>query len=146
LKKIGIGKIALMFALHEGAVADRHCEKYEDQGYMLYKGKAGSMETGKIFAAVETAAMREDMIRENYREEHALYHATMEAFGAFCRGQVDLGNVLRSTGLVFSLVRGNLVSGDRASGEWIAVVLYGQIGSPRQGFEHEAVGMGIQPV
>jgi hut operon positive regulator len=70
----------------------------------------------------------------------------MEAFSAYCRGQVDLGNVLRSTGLVFSLVRGNLVSGDRSSGEWIAVVLYGQIGSPRQGFEHEAVGMGIQPV
>lgn len=146
MKKNGIGKIALKLALNEGAALDRYVEKFEDQGYMLYKGKAGSMETGKIFAAVETAAMREDMIRENYREEHALYHAIMEAFSAYCRGQVDLGNVLRSTGLVFSLVRGNLVSGDRSSGEWIAVVLYGQIGSPRQGFEHEAVGMGIQPV
>lgn len=146
MKRTGIGKIALMLALNEGAALDRHIEKFEEQNYMLYRGKAGSMETGKIFAAVETAAMREDMIRENYREEHALYHATMEAFSAYCRGQVDLGNVLRSTGLVFSIARGNLVSGDKSSGEWIAVVFYGQIGSPRQGFEHEAIGMGIQPV
>lgn len=146
MKKSGIGRIALMLALQDGPTAERHVEKFEDHGYMLYKGKAGSMETGKIFAAVETAAMREDMIRENYREEHALYHAIMEAFSAYCRGQVDLGNVLRSTGLVFTIVRGNLVSEDRSSGDWIAVVLYGQIGSPRQGFEHEAIGMGIQPI
>lgn len=146
LKKTGIGKIALQFALAEDIQEIEIIKQFEDHSYLLYKGKAGSMESKTIFAAVETAAMRQDLIRENYREEHALYHATMEAFSGFCRGQVDLGDVLRSTGLVFVIVRGNLVLGDRSSGDWLAVVLYGQIGSPRQGFEHEAIGMGIQPV
>ena len=31
-------------------------------------------------------------------------------------------------------------------GEWIAVVLYGSIGAPTKGFEHEVIGMGINPV
>jgi hut operon positive regulator len=48
--------------------------------------------------------------------------------------------------LTFTIVRGKLVEDDKLSGEWIAVVLYGQIGSPRKGFEHEAIGMGIQPI
>lgn len=146
MKKTGIGKIALQFVLAEDNLEQEIAERFREHGYLMYKGKAGSMESKTIFAAIETAAMRQDLIRENYREEHALYHATMEAFSGFCRGQVDLGDVLRSTGLVFAIVRGNLVLGDRSSGDWLAVVLYGQIGSPRQGFEHEAVGMGIQPV
>ncbi|MBN2284969.1 MAG: hut operon transcriptional regulator HutP [Tissierellales bacterium] len=146
MKKIGIGKIALQLALSDEDQEAEMIEKYEAIGYALYKGKAGSMDSQKIFAAIETAAMRQDLIRENYREEHALYHCTMEAFNGYCRGQIDLGNVLRSTGLVFSIVRGHLISEDKSTGEWLAITLYGQIGSPRQGFEHEAVGMGIQPV
>ncbi|MDP3386540.1 MAG: HutP family protein [Eubacteriales bacterium] len=146
MKKTGIGKIALQFVLAEDHLEQEIAERFGEHGYLMYKGKAGSMESKTIFAAIETAAMRQDLIRENYREEHALYHATMEAFSGFCRGQVDLGDLLRSTGLVFAIVRGNLVLADRSSGDWLAVVLYGQIGSPRQGFEHEAIGMGIQPV
>jgi hut operon positive regulator len=146
LKKTGIGKIALQFVLAEDNLEQEIAQRFGEHGYRMYRGKAGSMESKTIFAAIETAAMRQDLIRENYREEHALYHATMEAFSGFCRGQVDLGDLLRSTGLVFAIVRGNLVLADRSSGDWLAVVLYGQIGSPRQGFEHEAIGMGIQPV
>ncbi|KUK73605.1 MAG: Hut operon positive regulatory protein [Clostridiales bacterium 38_11] len=146
MKKTGIGKVALQFVLVEDTQEQEIAARFGEHGYQMYKGKAGSMESKTIFAAIETAAMRQDLIRENYREEHALYHATMEAFSGFCRGQVDLGDLLRSTGLVFAIVRGNLVLGDRSSGDWLAVVLYGQIGSPRQGFEHEAIGMGIQPV
>ena len=141
----GIGKIALSLA-----IADKSEEKiiktYEEKGYKLLKGHAGSMNAGKIFAAVETAVTREEMIGETYHEEHALYHAISEAFYGYCRGPVALDTVLRTTGLVFSVVKGPLSLGDTENKEWIAVVLYGMIGSPRQGFEHEAIGLGIQPI
>jgi len=144
LEKRGIGKIALLLALSDDM---KELQKYyEDKNYVIYRGQAGSMDAKKIVAAIETAASREDIIRENYHEEHALYHAIIEALSGYCRGQVMLGEVLRSAGLSFTIVRGMLVEDDPSSGNWIAVVLYGQIGSPRRGFEHEAIGMGIQPI
>src|SRR6056297_2076973 len=146
MKKAGIGKIALSIAIADKEEKNSLIEEYSKQNYHILTGQAGSMDSKNIIAAIETTAMRKDFIRENYREEHALYHATMEAFTGYCRGQVELGEVLRSTGLVFTLVRGNLIAGDKSSGDRIAVVLFGQIGSPRHGFEHEAIGMGIQPI
>ncbi len=144
MEKRGIGKIALLLALSDDM---KELQKYyEDKSYVIYRGQAGSMDAKKIVAAIETAASREDIIRENYHEEHALYHAIIEALSGYCRGQVMLGEVLRSAGLSFTIVRGMLVEDDPSSGNWIAVVLYGQIGSPRRGFEHEAIGMGIQPI
>lgn len=145
MNKRGIGKIALLLAIDDGDM-DNLKEFYESKNYVIYKGQAGSMDAKKIVAAIETAASREDIIRENYHEEHALYHAIIEALSGYCRGQVMLGEVLRSAGLTFTIVRGTLIEDDPSSGNWIAVVLYGQIGSPRRGFEHEAVGMGIQPI
>lgn len=145
MEKRGIGKIALLLALSDGDM-DGLQEYYESKKYVILKGQAGSMDAKKIVAAIETAALREDVIRENYHEEHALYHGIIEALSGYCRGQVMLGEVLRSAGLTFTIVRGFLVEDDPSSGKWIAVVLYGQIGSPRRGFEHEAVGMGIQPI
>lgn len=144
MEKRGIGKIALLFALSDDI--DELKAHYENKNYIIYKGQAGSMDAKKIVAAIETAASREDLIRENYHEEHALYHAIIEALSGYCRGQVMLGEVLRSAGLTFTIVRGTLIEDDPASGNWIAVVLYGNIGSPRKGFEHEAIGMGIQPI
>lgn len=144
MEKRGIGKIALLLALAEDV--DSLKKHYEDKNYVVYQGQAGSMDAKKIIAAIETAASREDIIRENYHEEHALYHAIIEALSGYCRGQVLLGEVLRSVGLTYTIVRGTLVEGEPSSGNWIAVVLYGQIGSPRRGFEHEAIGMGIQPI
>lgn len=145
MNKRGIGKIALLLAIDDGDMENLK-EYYEEKNYVIYKGQAGSMDAKKIVAAIETAASREDIIRENYHEEHALYHAIIEALSGYCRGQVMLGEVLRSAGLTFTIVRGTLIEDDPSSGNWIAVVLYGQIGSPRRGFEHEAVGMGIQPI
>lgn len=145
MNKRGIGKIALLLAIDDGDM-DKLKEYYEGKNYVIFKGQAGSMDAKKIVAAIETAASREDIIRENYHEEHALYHAIIEALSGYCRGQVMLGEVLRSAGLTFTIVRGTLIEDDPSSGNWIAVVLYGQIGSPRRGFEHEAVGMGIQPI
>ncbi len=146
MENIGIGKLAIKLAIAEEQDVQSLTEEIGKLGYVVYRGRAGSMDAKNIFASVETAAMRQDLIRENYREEHALYHGIMEAFSGYCRGQVDLGNVLRSTGLVYTIVRGPLVHGVKGSGDWIAVVMYGLIGSPRQGFEHEAIGMGIQPI
>jgi len=145
MKKKGIGKIALLLALTDVDV-EKLQNFYESKNYVIFKGQVGSMDAKKIVAAIETAASREDIIRENYHEEHALYHAIIEALSGYCRGQVMLGEVLRTAGLTFSIVRGNLIEDDISSGDWIVVVLYGQIGSPRRGFEHEAVGMGIQPI
>lgn len=142
MEKIGIGKIALLLAIND----DEKLKKQYEDHYTIYKGQAGSMDAKKIIASIETAAYRENIIRENYHEEHALYHAVIEALSGYCRGQVMLGEVLRSAGLTFTIVKGTLIDGDASSGNWIAVVLYGQIGSPRRGFEHEAIGMGIQPI
>lgn len=143
--KSGIGKIALSLAISEKS-DDKIIENYRAIGYQLLKGHAGSMEAGKIYAAVETAVTREKMIGDAYREEHALYHAISEAFYGYCRGPVALDDVLRTTGLVFAVVKGPLAVGDKKNGQWIAVVLYGLIGSPHKGFEHEAIGMGVQPI
>lgn len=145
MEKRGIGKIALTLAISSEDI-DETIKYYENKNYKIYKGQAGSMDPKKIVAAIETAILRENIIGENYHEEHAAYHAIIEALSGYCRGQVMLGEVLRSAGLTFTIVRGKLVEDDDMSGNWIAVVLYGQIGSPRRGFEHEAIGMGIQPI
>jgi len=142
----GIGKIALQIALSDQDIGQKIIEKYENKGYISVRGQVGTMDVKKIYAAVETAVYREDMIRENYHEEHALYHAISEALSGYCRGSVALDTVLRTTGLEFAVVRGELVIDEVSGGDWIAVVLYGFIGSPRRGFEHEAIGLGIQSI
>ncbi|MCG8401942.1 MAG: transcriptional regulator [Firmicutes bacterium] len=145
-KSMKLGKLALLLVL--GSEDDR--KKLEkigaELGYRLYKGKVGSMDSTKIFAAVETAAKKEGLIRDIYREEHAIYHSVLEAYNAICRGQMGLGNVLRSAGLVFSIVRGPRMPGDAEDGDWVAVALYGNMGAPIKGFEHEVIGLGINPV
>lgn len=117
-----------------------------DLGYKICKGRVGSMDSTKIFAAVETAAKKEGFVKPVYREEHAIYHCVLDAYNAICRGQAGLGNVLRTVGLVFCIVRGPRVAGDKSDGEWIAVALYGNMGAPIKGFEHEVLGLGINPV
>ncbi len=144
-KNTGIGKIAISLAISDHN-EDKIIELYQKKGYSLIKGQVGAMDASKIFAAVETAVFRQNIIKENYHEEHALYHAISEAFNGYCRGPVALESVLRTTGLVFTVVRGNLFVNDKENGQWIAVVLYGLIGSPRRGFEHEAIGMGVQSI
>ena len=144
-KKMGIGKLAITLAVSDNS-DDKIIDYYQKKGYKLIKGHVGAMDASKIFAAVETAVIRQNIIQENYHEEHALYHAISEAFNGYCRGPVALDSVLRTTGLVFSVIRGNLSVDDDKNGEWIVVVLYGLIGSPRRGFEHEAIGMGVQSI
>ena len=104
-------------------------------------GRVGTMEIEKVIAAVETAASREGLISSEYAEEHALYHAIIEALHGVGRGQLALGTLLRTVGLRFAAVRGPRLPGDQTM--WIAVALYGTIGQPVKGNEHEVVGLGI---
>ncbi|ART76002.1 transcriptional regulator [Sutcliffiella horikoshii] len=109
-------------------------------------GKVGSMDSQKVVAAIETAAKREGIIKsDGYRETHALYHAIMDALSGVTRGQVQLGSVMRTVGLRFSVVRGNPYE-ELEEGDWIAVALYGTIGAPVRGSEHETIGLGINHI
>ncbi len=139
-----IGRTAIMFALSDGELEGQIRKQAETKGFKMIKGKVGSMSTEKIFAAVETAAQREGLIRKDYyRDTHALYHAILDAFVGICRGQLGLGDMLRTVGLMFTVVKGPRTVQHSEDGEWIAVVLYGTIGAPVKGYEHETIGLGI---
>lgn len=149
MEALSIGKIAVLYAISTKTEGEEIYKKASKLGYRLYKGSVGSMDSAKIFAAVETAAKKEGMIHPIYREEHSIYHSILEAYTAICRGQGGLGNVLRSAGLSFSIVRGPRMPNDISStddGDWIAIVLYGNMGAPIKGYEHEVIGLGINPV
>lgn len=139
-----IGKTAIMFALAGEEMEEKLRQEAALRGFALIKGRVGSMNTEKIFAAVETAAQREGLLsQEHYREKHALYHATLEAFAGICRGQIGLGDMLRTVGLIFAVARGPRRTDQLEDGDWVAVVLYGTIGAPVKGYEHETIGLGI---
>lgn len=137
-----IGKSAMLLLLTERSEEDwnRH---FNELNWSYCTGRIGSMDSQKIVAAIETAAKRSDIVREDlYREMHALYHAIMEALTGVTRGQTQLGEILRTVGLSFSVVRGTPYAQEE-EGEWIAVALYGTIGAPVKGLEHETIGLGI---
>lgn len=144
--EITIGKLAVSLAVSSAAEEQQLMQIAEKAGYRYYKGRVGSMESEKIFAAIETAAKRRGLFQDIYREEHALYHSILDAFHGICRGEVALGSILRTAGLIFSIVRGPRIAGDYSDGEWLAVALYGTIGAPIKGFEHEAMGLGINHI
>ena len=138
-----IGRIAMLFAL---ADAGETLTTPLPNGWRYCTGKAGSMNSQKIVAAMETAAKSSHIIETDvYRETHALYHAIMEALYGVTRGQVQLGDVLRTVGLRFAIVRGNPYD-RKQEGDWLAVALYGTIGAPVRGSEHEAIGLGINHI
>jgi hut operon positive regulatory protein len=141
IEKQRIGKNAVLLAMLEEGDSVTFPEKWKS-----CRGKVGSMESHKVVAAVETAAKKNGIITSSlYRESHALYHAIMEALHGVTRGQVQLGDVLRTVGLRFAIVRGNPYENDK-EGDWIAVALYGTIGAPVKGLEHETIGLGINHI
>lgn len=145
-RNISIGKMAVLLVMYPGEAEDSLCKQGQECGYRLLRGKVGSMDSAKIFAAVETAAKKEGLIDQRYREEHALYHSVLEAYSGMCRGQDGLGAILRSAGLLFSIVRGKRLSDKGDDGEWISVALYGNMGAPIKGYEHEVLGLGMNPI
>lgn len=146
VKNSSLGKMAVLLVMYSGEAETALQKQGRECGYTLCKGKVGSMDSAKIFAAVETAAKKEGLIDQRYREEHALYHSVLEAYNGMCRGQDGLGAILRSAGLLFSIVRGAKLPGDNSDGEWIAVALYGNMGAPIKGYEHEVLGLGMNPI
>lgn len=142
-----IGRQAIRYTFSDSEAEERQIESaFQEAGWRFGKGKVGSMEFQKIVAAIETLAKRHGIVDQDmYREMHALYHAIIEAMQGVTRGQVELGGMLRTAGLRFSIVRGTPYE-NAEEGEWIAVAVYGTIGAPVRGFEHEAVGLGINHI
>ncbi|MEC2057240.1 hut operon transcriptional regulator HutP [Peribacillus psychrosaccharolyticus] len=143
-QRILIGKLAVLLAsLNEEELGFLHPNLTEIR---FCKGRVGSMNLQKVIAAVETAAKRERLIEDqHYRETHALYHAILEAIEGVTRGQSGIGEMKRTVGLSFAVVRGKPYL-EEAEGEWLAVAFYGTIGAPVKGLEHEAVGLGINHI
>ncbi len=146
LSKNLIGKKALWLVLSEEGKSEEYLHSLEQLQWQFCTGKVGSMESHKVVAAIETAAKKHQLIRpEIYRESHALYHAILEALEGVTRGQIQLGSVQRTVGLRFAVIKGNpYESADE--GQWMAVALYGTIGAPIKGLEHEVVGLGINHI
>lgn len=140
-----IGRLAILLLLSDQNESEQQ-KQIEQLGWRGCIGKVGSMEAHKVVAAIETAAKKNGVIKTDvYRESHALYHAIMEALSGVTRGQVQIGSVLRTVGLSFSILRGNPYQND-GEGDWIAVCLYGTIGAPIKGSEHETIGLGINHI
>ncbi|WP_026672781.1 hut operon transcriptional regulator HutP [Alkalihalobacterium bogoriense] len=139
-----IGRHAILLLLSDES--DEELTKLKQSGWSGCIGKVGSMEAHKVVAAIETAAKNNHVIESGiYRESHALYHAIIEALHGVTRGQVQLGSVHRTVGLRFAVLRGNPYD-NQAEGDWIAVSLYGTIGAPVKGSEHETIGLGINHI
>ncbi|KMK77716.1 hut operon transcriptional regulator HutP [Alkalihalobacillus pseudalcaliphilus] len=139
-----IGREAMLLVL--SVDAEQEVKRLNQADWQACMGKVGSMEAHKVVAAVETAAKKNGLIKTGiYRESHALYHAIMEALQGVTRGQVQLGSVHRTVGLSFAILRGNPYE-QIEEGDWIAVSLYGTIGAPVKGSEHEAIGLGINHI
>ncbi|MCZ2845720.1 MAG: transcriptional regulator, partial [Candidatus Bathyarchaeota archaeon] len=124
-------------------------KKISTLGYKTCIGKAGTMDSKELIAAIETTAKREGIfLSDNYREEHVLYHTSLNALKGLCRGEIGIGNFLRTVGVKFAILRGPLDTerNDEALGEWISVGIFGMIGAPIKGFEHEAIGLEINSI
>ncbi|RST76939.1 anti-terminator HutP [Siminovitchia acidinfaciens] len=143
-KDLRIGRHAILLLLSDQPA--EQMKKLEQSNWKGCVGKVGSMDAHKVVAAIETAAKKNGIIQTDvYRESHALYHAIIEALHGVTRGQVQLGSILRTVGLTFAVLRGNPYINEQ-EGEWIAVSLYGTIGAPVKGSEHETIGLGINHI
>ncbi|CAM3727527.1 hut operon transcriptional regulator HutP [Mesobacillus zeae] len=144
VQNLAIGKIAILLAsLTEDELKQI---KLPLEKFSYCQGRVGSMNMQKVISAVETAAKRNALINEGYyRETHSLYHAIMEGINGVTRGQAAIGEMSRTVGLRFAVVRGKPYDHPE-EGEWIAVAFYGTIGAPVKGSEHETVGLGINHI
>jgi len=145
MAKIGYLTISLLIASEEEE--KELLKKISNLGYKLCQGKTGTMDSKAIIAAIETTAKREGIFQTGcYREEHAVYHAALNALRGFCRGEIGIGNFLRTVGVKFVILRGPLDTTRSDLGEWVSVGIYGMVGAPIKGFEHEAIGLEINNI
>ena len=142
-----IGRLTILLLISSEEKEKELLKKTSGLGYKICIGKAGTMESSKIIAAIETAAKREGIFHaDDYRGEHALYHTALNALKGFCRGEIGIGNFLRTTGVKFVVLKGPLDTIRSDLGEWVSVGIYGMIGAPIKGFEHEAIGLEINTI
>jgi hut operon positive regulator len=142
-----IGRLTILLLISSEEKEKELLKKTSGLGYKICIGKAGTMESSKIIAAIETAAKREGIFHaDDYRGEHALYHTALNALRGFCRGEIGIGNFLRTTGVKFVVLKGPLDTIRSDLGEWVSVGIYGMIGAPIKGFEHEAIGLEINTI
>ncbi|MBU8689687.1 MULTISPECIES: hut operon transcriptional regulator HutP [Priestia] len=137
---------SLLVLLHNTELVEGIEKEINERGYSYTVGKVGAMELSKVVAAIETSAKTNKIINaQSYREVHALYHAILEAIQGVSRGTLQLGDILRTVGLTFSIVRGKIEFSGK-SDEWISVCVYGTIGAPKKGFEHDTLGFGFNHI
>ena len=143
-----IGRLTILLLIASAEEEQKMLKKILSLDYKACMGKAGTMNSKELIAAIETTAKREGIILPNsYREEHALYHTSLNALKGLCRGEIGIGNFLRTVGVKFVILRGSLNSKQKDElGEWISVGIYGMIGAPIKGFEHEAIGLEINNI
>lgn len=140
-----IGRIALRLALEKQQPGNTGLPQSSvPTGVQAQTGRVGTMKASDVISSILTAARRGGLVTDSYRSEHALYAATTDAMHGICRGQIALGEIMRTAALRFAVVRGpGVTMGD---GDWIAVAIYGTIGSPTKGHEHEVAGLGLSPL
>lgn len=138
-----LGKKVIEILISDEEKRQELFEKAKAAGMSICFGKVGSMNAEKIIAAVMTASKREGIWDAgSFREEHAVYGATFEALQSVCHGQLIVSEAMRTIGLSFCVIRKDLPD----HGEWVYVGMYGTIGAPIKGFEHEAIGLGINHI
>lgn len=139
-----LGKLAIKIVIAGGDERSRLIEQGNKEGFKICVGKVGTMNAEKVIAAIMTAGKRDNLWNSSsFREEHALYDAAVQSLNGVCRGQLVVSEVLRTVGLTFAIVRGPMTAPDE---DWVAVCLYGTIGAPIKGFEHETIGLGINHI
>ena len=142
-----IGKLTILLLISSGEEEKELKKKVNSLGYKICIGKAGTMDSKEVIAAIETTAKREGIFRAGcYRDEHTLYHTSLNALKGLCRGEIGIGNFLRTVGVKFVILRGPMDNTRSDLGEWISVGIYGTIGAPIKGFEHEAIGLDINTI
>jgi len=142
-----IGRLTILLLISSGEEEKELLKKASSLGYKICIGKSGTMESSEIIAAIETAAKREGIFNAGcYRGEHAVYHTALNALKGLCRGEIGIGNFLRTIGVKFVVLRGPLDTTHSDLGEWVSVGIYGMVGAPIKGFEHEAIGLEINTI
>jgi hut operon positive regulatory protein len=111
--------------------------------YRAAIGRVGTMDTQDIYSAVLTVAERAKLLDSGLNDAHALYHATHDALLGILRDPAGLGPTLRTTALLYAILRGPRLLELQGERDWIAVAMFGSIGAPRPAWEHDAVGLGI---
>ena len=142
-----IGRLTILLLISSGEEEKELLKKVSSLGYKICIGKVGTMDSREVIAEIETTARREGIFQANcYREEHALYHTSLGALKGLRRGEIGIGNFLRTTGVKFVILKGPLDTTRSDLGEWVSVGIYGMIGAPIKGFEHEAIGLEINTI